>query len=213
MKAIFVPVYSNINGIYNLYNCIDYEIDLLHILSKPDLNLKENKFIKNVKVEKYTEKFKSLAQIWNYFIESYDIDDYVIMNDDITFDAGYIEYIFNFIKTHPNTYRLQSGMPHVVFSTSRYVYQTIGPYDENYVGAYYEDTDYRYRCLLNKIDMPEFLPNMFNFKHEKNGTLKTCTEHQKNYIKNCMDKNRKYFYKKWNGFCTYTATYQTPFNL
>lgn len=213
MKAIFIPVYSNINGIYKLYDCIDYDIDLLYILSRPDLNFEKNKFVKNLIVEKYTTKFKSLAQIWNYFIESYDIDDYVIMNDDITFGKGYLENIFNIIKNNPNTYRLQRGYPHTSFSTSKYVYEKIGPYDENYIGAYYEDTDYHYRCILNNITLKEFPTEQFDFKHESNGTLKTCSDLENNIILNNKHHNHFYFYKKWGGYSIYDCVYKTPFNL
>ena len=78
-------------------------MDLVHIISKPEIKLDHNPNVKQLKITNYSYKFKSLSQIWNYFIESYDIDDYIIMNDDITFESGYIENYFKTIKNNPNT--------------------------------------------------------------------------------------------------------------
>ena len=61
MKALFIPVYSNIDGIKNLYNCIDYEVDLVHIISKPEINLEHNPNVKQLKITNYSYKFKSFS--------------------------------------------------------------------------------------------------------------------------------------------------------
>lgn len=213
MKALFIPVYSNIGGIKKLYDCIDYDIDLVHIISKPNITLNNNSHVKNLKITPYSYKFKSLAQIWNYFIESCDIDDYVIMNDDISFGAGYLENYFEVIKNSPNTYRIQAGYPHTCFSTSRYVIDKVGLYDENFIGAYYEDTDYHKRCIEANIEIIEVEGNLFNFQHEGRGTNKTCTDEERKIIKYNMERNMEYFNKKWNGYLINTVKYSKPFNI
>jgi hypothetical protein len=213
MKALFIPVYSNIDGIKKLYDCIDYDIDLVHIISKPNITLNNNSHVKNLKITPYSYKFKSLAQIWNYFIESCDIDDYVIMNDDISFGAGYLENYFEVIKNNPNTYRIQAGYPHTCFSTSRYVIDKVGLYDENFIGAYYEDTDYHKRCIEANIEIIEVEGNLFNFQHEGRGTNKTCTDEERKIIKYNMERNMEYFNKKWNGYLIDTVKYSKPFNI
>ena len=213
MKALFVPVYSNIDGIRNLYNCIDYEVDLVHIISKPKIQLDYNSHVKELKITEYSYKFKSLAQIWNYFIESYDIDDYIIMNDDITFGPGYLENYFKTIKENPNTYRIQSDYPHTCFSTSKYVIDKVGLYDENYIGAYYEDTDYHKRCIESNIKIIEVEGNKFNFKHEGRATNRTCTDEERDIIKRNMERNMEYFNKKWGGYLLWDLKYKKPFNL
>jgi len=213
MKALFIPVYSNIDGIKNLYNCIDYEVDLVHIISKPEIKLEHNPNVKQLKITNYSYKFKSLAQIWNYFIESYDIDNYIIMNDDITFGSGYIENYFKTINNNPNTYRIQSGYPHTCFSTSKYVIDKVGLYDENYIGAYYEDTDYHKRCIESNIKIVEVDGEIFNFKHEGRATNRTCTETEREIIKYNMNRNAEYFNKKWGGYHIDNLKYSNPFNL
>lgn len=213
MKALFIPVYSNIDGIKKLYDCIDYDIDLVHIISKPNITLNNNSHVKNLKITPYSYKFKSLAQIWNYFIESCDIDDYVIMNDDISFGAGYLENYFEVIKNSPNTYRIQAGYPHTCFSTSRYVIDKVGLYDENFIGAYYEDTDYHKRCIEANIEIIEVEGNLFNFQHEGRGTNKTCNDEERKIIKYNMERNMEYFNKKWNGYLINTVKYSKPFNI
>ena len=213
MKALFIPVYSNIDGIKKLYDCIDYDIDLVHIISKPNITLNNNSHVKNLKITPYSYKFKSLAQIWNYFIESCDIDDYVIMNDDISFGAGYLENYFEVIKNNPNTYRIQAGYPHTSFSTSKYVINKVGLYDENFIGAYYEDTDYHKRCIEANIEIIEVEGNQFNFQHEGRATNKTCTDEERKMIKYNMERNMEYFNKKWNGYLIDTVKYSKPFNI
>ncbi len=85
MRVIFTIVYSNDVNITNLYNSIDCDVDVLVILTKIKLNLSGNKFVKNIVYKDYNYKFQSVAQIWNHFIESTDLDKYIITNDDLIF--------------------------------------------------------------------------------------------------------------------------------
>ena len=89
MRVIFTIVYSNDINIKNLYNSIDCDIDILVILTKVSLNLSGNKFVKNIIYKDYNYKFQSVSQIWNHFIESADLPNYIIINDDLIFGPGF----------------------------------------------------------------------------------------------------------------------------
>jgi glycosyltransferase involved in cell wall biosynthesis len=87
--------------------------------------------------------------------------------------------------------------PHPHFSCyliSRYVWETVGKFDEQFMGAYCEDADYHLRmhqkgikaCSLN-------IP----FYHVGSGTLNACTPEERERICKQADLNRLYFREKW----------------
>ena len=122
-------------------------------------------------------------------------------------------FYFKTIKENPNTYRIQKDYPHTCFSTSKFVIDKVGLYDENYIGAYYEDTDYHKRCIESDIKIIEVEGGVFNFKHEGRATNRTCTDYERKIINQNMVRNMEYFNKKWNGYLIDDLKYKTPFNL
>lgn len=221
MKVLFIPVYSNVEGLKKLYERINIPIDIVHIFSRENIDVPKNEYIKKMVFEKYDYRYKSLAQIWNHFIESYDLSNYVIMNDDILFENNFLKSFFEYIKENPNSLILTKDNEFTCFSISKFVIEKIGLFDENYEGAYYEDTDYTLRCEINNINIKKFDGDKFGYIHVKNSTMKTCDANHFNHIKNRLDLNGKYFQKKWgytineilDSDLKWQISYKNPFNL
>lgn len=92
-----------------------------------------------------------------------------------------------------------SKRPHPDFSCfliRKELYETIGPFDENFNGAFCEDGDYDLRMFKAGIrayciDLP--------FLHHGSATVKNADPSEVRRIQLHADKNRQYFKKKW-GF-------------
>jgi GT2 family glycosyltransferase len=85
-------------------------------------------------------------------------------------------------------------------------YDKVGPFDEKYYPAYYEDTDYTYRLQLagmSKLDTEFLKPEVF--RTSKSG------EKDKN-LYNRIFECRKHYESKWGGAPS-EEKYTTPFNL
>ena len=110
MRVIFTIVYLNDVNITNLYNSIDCDVDVLVILTKIKLNLSGNKFVKNIIYKDYNYKFQSVAQIWNHFIESVDLPNYIIINDDVVFGRGFLQSFINSTDSNPNKLQITKNL-------------------------------------------------------------------------------------------------------
>lgn len=100
--------------------------------------------------------------------------------------------------------RMNSGLPspeakrpHPDFSCfliRKWVYELVGSFDENFIGAYAEDADYHVR--MHKVGVKAYCLDL-PFLHYASGTIKTVSSSEAVQIHRQADKNRAYFEKKW----------------
>lgn len=80
------------------------------------------------------------------------------------------------------------------FLIRRKCWETVGPFDENFKGAYCEDNDYHLRMNEAGIDSYRIsLP----FYHKRSGTIKSASPEEAAAIHSQADANRAYFKRKW----------------
>jgi len=216
MRTIFTAVYSNDVNITNLYNSIDCEIDTFVILTKLNLNLSGNKFVKNIIYENYNYRIQSIAQTWNYFIEYMDLPYYIIINDDLIFGPGFLNAFINSTESNPDKLQLTKDIKFSCFSITPYIIEKYGLFDENYKQAYWDDADYITKILGDRVTQPnphsiDFNPEdsqdvvLFNkndeykIQHVLNGTYKNLNEEQRKRIDEYIYKNTLYYNLKWKN--------------
>jgi GT2 family glycosyltransferase len=87
--------------------------------------------------------------------------------------------------------------PHPNFSAfliNRDCYQAVGPFDERFEGAYFEDNDYHIRVVQAGfkavcLNLPVY--------HRASGTLKNATPQEKSRIEKHFVTNKAFFQQKW----------------
>jgi GT2 family glycosyltransferase len=95
------------------------------------------------------------------------------------------------------------------FLICKYVFESVGPFDENFKGAYAEDCDYHVRMHLAGIDAGSM---DYPFLHHGSGTQKWATPDEAERIRVQANLNRHYFYSKWGlipGSPEYNAFFET----
>ena len=216
MRVIFTIVYSNDVNITNLYNSIDCDVDVLVILTKIKLNLSGNKFVKNIVYKDYNYKFQSVSQIWNHFIESADLSNYIIISDDLIFGPGFLQAFIDSTEQNPNKLQITKNLPFACFSITPYIIEKYGLFDENYKLSYWEDSDYVTNILRDKVtqstpnsmeynaeDSDDILlfnkDDTYQIQHIHCGTYKSSTEEHRKYISDCINRNGLYYNLKWKN--------------
>ena len=160
----------------------------------------------------------SVAQSWNTLLDAifsdHDKDFALILNDDIDMGEGMVSNVRFIIDClYPDNgmkilFKSDPEFEWSAFLISKDFYNTIGSFDEAFIGAYFEDKDYEHRaarhpdttiiytCLLN--------PVVYNksMSIAKDETLNENYQH-----------NQDYFIKKWGDMPDSPFNkYKTPFN-
>lgn len=139
-----------------------------------------------------------VAAAWNAILDEAD-DTVIISNDDVELgrDALYSlskEYVAQWggDRALP-IFLIADGGPDAngwcLFLHSRELYKKIGPYDESFSPAYYEDSDYRWRMKLDGIE-PVLVKT--EFKHHGYGSKSEATA-------KIMRRSLEQFERKWGG--------------
>lgn len=92
-----------------------------------------------------------------------------------------------------------------MFILSYETFKTVGEFDENFLGAYFEDNDYLYRCKQAGIIIEEtelMNPEVYN----QSMSIKKDPSLNENF-----EKNKEYYIKKWGGVPS-EEKYLNPFN-
>jgi len=137
-----------------------------------------------------------------------------VINNDIIFEPYTLEQHVNFAQSHPE-YVLMSGLntriwkkrPNEVaegacnfsaFFITKSCLLKVGLFDENFLGAYFEDNDYALR--VKKAGLKMCVVCDVGFNHFGSVTLREGLNKQEQAHQNaCFINNREYFKKKW-GF-------------
>lgn len=80
------------------------------------------------------------------------------------------------------------------FLIRRKCWETVGPFDERFKGAYCEDNDYHLR--MNAAGIDSYRINL-PFYHKRSGTIKAASPEDAAAIHRQADENRAYFRQKW----------------
>lgn len=149
---------------------------------------------------------KSVAASWNYICErSFETRSHaLILNDDILLNKNY-QQITWLIHRYEKTDFLISMKGFCSFILPKNTFRTIGGFDENFKGAYFEDSDYSRRLMLGNKDVvrsPILDPEIFN----ESASVKANPSLNKSF-----EANRDYYIKKWGGTLN-GETFKTPFN-
>jgi GT2 family glycosyltransferase len=158
---------------------------------------------------------KGVAGSWNYFMENF--DDYIIIsNDDVVFWPDTIEKIMKDVNEHPECifiYPATESAHNNMFSMfllRKEAWKKLGPFDESFYPAYFEDNDYHRRMILADMNTVKLAES--GYTHVGSATLKSYTtqrdfdQHNQNFTI-----NQQYYIEKWGGKVG-EETYTIPFN-
>ena len=149
-----------------------------------------------------------VAGSWNYLVNKAILNDFkyfLILNDDIILqkDEGLIRQILS-KGTYEHFYLCRPFYNWSSFILTKKVYEKVGPFDEQFKKAYFEDNDYMYRMKLAGIPIKyvdELNPDVY---------LNSQTI-EKNPLLGGYIENKEYFLQKWGGLPE-SETFKTPFN-
>lgn len=152
-----------------------------------------------------------VAGAWNTLMEHIGEDEMpLIVNDDITFAPDSIEKFAAVYNPTRFFHADQQGTAMFsCFVLSKYLWRTVGPFDQTFFPAYFEDNDYGWRMHLLGIESV-YVPTTIG--HVGSATLKTYTAAEKVAHHDQYRANERYYEDKWGGKPHYER-YTTPFNL
>lgn len=183
IPALIVPVLNGHNLLDRMLSSIDYPIENVIVVDNgKDANWEysfKNSHIENLYHLQMPTNL-GVPVSWNLGIKSLPFVDYwLIVNHDIEFCPGSLSAFE--INSNNETLLLSNGSPRwCAFSIGSKIIETVGLFDEAIYPAYFEDTEYEWRCGQKGVattlsDIP--------IKHENSSTLKGGYE----------DKNSKTF--------------------
>lgn len=171
------------------------------------------------KIQKHTNIFVlpqtenlGVSKSWNYFMREYQ-DDIIIANDDVFVDYDTIKGITTAALYTPDEIFFagpsESGNAFSFFLLKKRGFEEIGPFDENFYPAYFEDNDYAYRMKLRGYSIQTVADATYS--HAGSQTLKNYTADQLNKHHIQFRKNQTYYIKKWGGL-PHAETFEQPFD-
>jgi GT2 family glycosyltransferase len=174
IPALIVPVLNRHDLLDQMLSSIDYPIENAIVVDNGKEANWEYSF-KNPNIQNlYHLQMPSNLGVpvsWNLGIKSLPFADYwLIVNNDIQFDAGSLEMFAK--NSNSETLLLSNGNPRwCAFSIGSKIIETVGLFDEAIYPAYFEDTEYEWRCGQKNIVTT--LSDIF-INHENSSTLKAA---------------------------------------
>lgn len=195
--------------------CIDYEVEAYEALD----NERYTPFIGALadlacKVRIVANSHNCVARAWNlmrYELPSPAIQ-LVIANDDVVPHPRTLETLYNAVVESPMTLHCgasSSGNAFSLFAISHALWRTVGPFDERFVPAYFEDNDYAYRLSLRGYNL--HIHDHATYDHVGSATIKALSPAAMNQHHNNFRKAQQYYIEKWGGLPG-SETYKTEFN-
>jgi GT2 family glycosyltransferase len=123
----------------------------------------------------------------------------VISNDDVEFAPDMLEKLVRAAETSEAEYLFpgSAGSMFCVFLVKQSGYAKIGPFDENFFPAYFEDNDYHRRMKL--LNIHELQVPDAGYLHVGSAYLKSLSPEELAIHHHQFDVNRDYYYRKWGG--------------
>jgi GT2 family glycosyltransferase len=141
------------------------------------------------------------------------LSEYVIWAcDDMELHSNTIEELVKAADANPEVgFFYPQDNAHTTFGVNllrRWAFEKIGPYDENFYPAYFEDNDYAHRIKLAGVPMMT-VPGGMN--HVGSATIKSYSEAEMQAHHGRFESLRAYYIKKWGGQPGHEQ-FKTPFN-
>jgi len=152
------------------------------------------------------------APSWNIFMQNYQ-GIKIICNDDLEFHPDTLEKMVASYREHPEAGIIVpdhgAGNAFSCFIVCSKCWETVGPFDEAFSPAYFEDNDYAYR--LKMAGFPVQLVTDCAYIHHGSQTIKAFTADQMAGHHERFNRNREYYIRKWGGMPE-RETFTIPFN-
>lgn len=139
-----------------------------------------------------------VAAAWNKLFASSQ-DWLVISNDDVEFDPDMLEKLVRAAEGSDAEYLFpgSAGSMFCVFLLKHAAYAKIGPFDENFYPAYFEDNDYHRRMKL--LHIHELQVADAGYLHVGSAYLKSMTPQERAEHDHRFQCNHEYYCRKWGG--------------
>lgn len=143
-----------------------------------------------------------LSGAWNDIMNLFHDDYVIIANDDVKPHKHSIEALVNAAIDRPDVAMWNgsghSGNSYSFFLLRQWAYQQVGPFDELFKPAYFEDNDYDYRLRILAGLIREEVANA-TFDHVGSATVKAMDEHQRMLAHQTFRKVQRRYIGKWGG--------------
>lgn len=169
-------------------------------------------------VEKYSNVFiwpqtynLGCARAWNLIHQTIDDDYIIIANDDVKVHHDTIERVVLAadLYTDEVIFSPSAGNAYSFFLLKNKGYKHIGPFDDNFYPAYFEDVDHYRRATL--LGYKLMIVNDAPIDHERSSTIKRYTRQEMEMHHNSFRANEAYYIRKHGGL-PHQETYETLFN-
>jgi GT2 family glycosyltransferase len=167
IPIIGTAVVNNTNWVRRLVSSVDYPVENFVIVNNNgrghltedlrQLSTEGHPFIQKMHIVDMPSNI-GVAASWNLFIKWYiNSPFWIIVNDDVSFSAGFLEEMYNIAINNPDVGLVHghSGDFNIgswdLFLIRDFVIQECGLFDENLYPAYCEDADYIMRLLVKSI--------------------------------------------------------------
>jgi GT2 family glycosyltransferase len=151
-----------------------------------------------------------VAASWNWFLNNVPMDQGAMMisNDDVTFQKETLRMFYEKIKEPDVDFLLGEQNVWALYAITEKIFKDVGPFDENFYPAYFEDNDFAYRMTLKgyTVTQDENIP----VGHQNSSTLAAYNEVETEQHHQNFRKNRTYYNDKWGGL-PQQEKYITPF--
>lgn len=141
----------------------------------------------------------SLARAWNhglYLAMKNGADRVVLINDDIEIDRDFPQWMNEAVDANPGCLVCLEGFS--IAGAHPSTFAKVGKFDEMYSPAYYEDIDYRRRCL--GAGVPVLDMNHAGVKHVRSSTLASMTDNERvAHLEAIKLGSQQHYAEKWGG--------------
>ena len=138
-----------------------------------------------------------VARSWNLAMSMYGNETLIITNDDVTFLPDTIEKMLlcrpaDFVYATPPTENNEFSLFMLPYQT----WLTVGPFDQRFYPAYFEDNDYFLR--LKRANM-RIVRSEARYEHIGSATIKSYSVEEMERHHESFRANERYFRQKWGG--------------
>lgn len=159
-----------------------------------------------------------LSGAWNDLMQLWPDDYVIIANDDVKPYPHTIEAFITAAINRPEVAmwngnsdqtRGVGGNSYSLFLLRQWAYKKVGPFDERFVPAYFEDNDFDYR-LIKLAGLIREEVKAATFDHAISSTVRNMTPAQQELQHIAFRKNQRYYISKW-GDVPHKERYKIPF--
>ena len=141
-----------------------------------------------------------VSTAWNIMFNLFPNEHLIISNDDVSFHANTIEEMVKAAEETDAEFIFPATPTHTtfcVFLLKHSAWQKVGPFDEGFWPAYFEDVDYWHRMRHHGVKMLEITTTCYD--HVLNGYLKAMTPAENKQFHQYMQNNYRRYVRKWGG--------------